>query len=171
VKKSVALLIVGGTLLFGGVAFAELKLGYVDVQRAIRDTSDGKKAYKKLKRTYNRYQRQIKKKEDAIKKFQAQLKDQAMMLTDDAKKQKAEELQKMVIEFQQTYINKQRELQGREAKVMGPIINRLVKVVQTIGQSGDYTMIFEKGDSRLLWAQPALDLTNEVIRRYNSRKK
>jgi hypothetical protein len=28
-------------------------------------------------------------------------------------------------------------------------------------------MVFEKTDSALLYAQPSLDLTNELIRRYN----
>ena len=39
-----------------------------------------------------------------------------------------------------------------------------------MGSSGDYTMIFEKTDSRIIWAQSSTDLTNEVIRRFNSGK-
>ena len=54
--------------------------------------------------------------------------------------------------------------------MMAPIIGKIVKVVQALGGSGEYTMILEKTDARILWAQPALDLTNEVIRRYNTGK-
>jgi len=42
--------------------------------------------------------------------------------------------------------------------------------VQALGSSGEYSMIFEKTDSRLIWAQASMDLTNEVIRRYNAGK-
>jgi outer membrane protein len=169
VKKSLSLIACCAAWLLSTEALAQLKLGYVDMQRAVKEIGDGKKAYKKLKRIYNRYQKQIKKKENAIKKFQQQLKDTGMMLTDEAKRQKAMEMQKMVAEFQQIYVEKQRDLQTREAKIMGPILKKLGKVVGVVGQGGDYTMIFEKADSRLLWAQPALDLTNEIIRRYNTK--
>ena len=167
-KKLLSVIACCAAWLVSTEALAELKLGFVDMQRAMQEIGDGKKAYKKLKRIYNRYQKQIKKKETAIKKFQQQLKDTGMMLTDEAKRQKAGEMQKMVAEFQQIYVEKQRDLQTREGKIMAPILKKLAKVVGVIGQGTDYTMIFEKADSRLLWAQPALDLTNEVIRRYNA---
>jgi outer membrane protein len=76
-----------------------------------------------------------------------------------------------VLEFQNLYLEKQRDLQQRESKLMSPIIGRLVKLVQQLGERGEYTMILEKNDSRILFAQQSLDLTNEVIRLYNSGKK
>jgi len=150
---------------------ADLKLGYVDMQRAVKEVEEGKRAFKKLRRTYNRYQKEIRKKEQDLKKFQEELKKQALLLTEDAKKQKGQELQRKVLEFQNLYLEKQRDLQQRESKLMSPIIGRLVKLVQQLGERGEYTMILEKNDSRILFAQQSLDLTNEVIRLYNSGKK
>ena len=45
------------------------------------------------------------------------------------------------------------------------------KVIQKIGKSGRYSLILELQDARMLYAKPHLDLTNEVIRKYNSTHK
>jgi outer membrane protein len=150
---------------------AEIKIGYVDMQRAVKEVEEGKKAFKKLKKKYNRYQKEIKAKEEEVKKFQEEIKKQSVVLTEEGKKQKAVEMQRKLLEFQNAYLEKQRDLQQREGKLMGPIINKLVRLVQEMGATGEYTIILEKTDSRLLWAQQSLDITNELIRRFNSAKK
>jgi len=170
VKKLVSMLVLAGVFLFTGTAYAELKLAYVDMQRVVKESNDGKKAFRRLKKTYTRYQKLIKKKEEEIKAFQESLKQQAMMLTEDAKKTKAQELQRRVLEFQNFYVEKQRDLQQREQKAMAPILGKIVKLVQGIGSAGEYTMVLEKSESRILFAAPSLDLTNEVIRRVNGGK-
>jgi len=169
VKKFVAMMVLGAALSWSTAAYAELKLAYVDMQRVVKESNAGKRAFRTLKKRYNRYQKEIRKKENAIKAYQESLKQQAMMLTDDAKRQKAADLQRKVLEFQNFYVEKQKDLQSREQKMMGPIITKIAKLVQTLGSGGEYTMILEKTDARILWAQPALDLTNEVIRRYNAK--
>jgi outer membrane protein len=157
-------------ILASATAGAEVKLAFVDMQRAVKEVDEGKKAFKRLKRVYNKYQKEIRNKEKEVKQFQEDLKKQSLVLTEDAKKQKAAELQRKFLEFQNMYMEKQKKLQERESKLMGPIISKLVKIVQAMGASGDYTMIFEKTDSRIIWAQASMDLTNEVIRRYNASK-
>ena len=42
------------------------------------------------------------------------------------------------------------------------------RILGKMGKSGKYTMIFEKTESSLLWAEPHLELTNELIRRFNA---
>jgi outer membrane protein len=170
-KKLVAVSVLALGAIAARAAAAELKIAYVDMQRAVKEVEEGKRAFKKLRRAFNKFQKQIRKKEEEVKRFQEDLKQQSLVLTDDAKKQKQAEFQRKLMEFQTLYLEKQKDLQQRESKLMGPIIARLVKVVQEIGQTGEYTAVFEKTDSRLLFAQPSLDLTNEVIRRYNARKK
>lgn len=160
-------------LLLASLAFPSpagaLKVAYVEMQRALRQTNDGKSAFKKLKRVYKKYQKQIRKKEKALKKLQKKLKKQALVLTQKARAAKARGLQRKFLEFQAFYMDKQKKLQKRESKLMAPIIKCLMRHVQDMGSSGDYTMIFDRADSRLVYAQPSLNLTNELIRRYNSK--
>jgi outer membrane protein len=52
---------------------------------------------------------------------------------------------------------------------MRGIIDRMAGIVREIAEADGFTMVFERNDSGLVYAPPALDLTNELIRKYNSR--
>jgi Skp family chaperone for outer membrane proteins len=77
------------------------------------------------------------------------------------------EFQNKLLELQQVFMKEQQELQSAEAKQLGAITEKMKKIVAEIGQQGGYTIILEIQDARLLFAKPHLDLTNEVIRKYN----
>jgi Skp family chaperone for outer membrane proteins len=58
------------------------------------------------------------------------------------------------------------ELQTKEAKVTGDIINRLQKIAADIGQKESYDMILER--SQVLYAPTKTDLTERVIQSFNA---
>ena len=52
--KLVSMMVLGACLLGAGVAHADLKLAYVDMQRVVKESNDGKRAFRTLKKRYNR---------------------------------------------------------------------------------------------------------------------
>ena len=62
------------------------------------------------------------------------------------------------------------EAADRERKEMEPIIGRIDEIIRTISERDGLGMVFEKRDSGLVYALAQYDLTNEVIRSYNSGK-
>ena len=66
---------------------------------------------------------------------------------------------------QQTYMRHQQDLQGKEQKETAKIFERMTKIISEIAAGENFTMIVDK--SALVFAKPHLDLTNELIRRYN----
>ena len=79
----------------------------------------------------------------------------------------AEELGQKIQELKMTFATLQRELAAEEAKLTKPILERMAKILAQIGKSEGDLVILEKNESRVLWAPAKLDLTNELIRRYN----
>lgn len=151
-------------------AFA-LKIGFVDLQRALNTVKEGQKAINRLKRLFKKMKRDLDNRQKKVKVFQEQIKKQSLVLTESAKKKKLEEYRKMLIELQQTYIEKQRKINTMERKMKRPILNKMGLILQKIGNRENFTMIFEKTESSILFAQSHLDLTNQLIRMYNARKK
>jgi hypothetical protein len=45
-------------------------------------------------------------------------------------------------------------------------VHDLAQVIRTVGERGNYTMVFEKGS--ILWGSPSIDITDQVIRNYNA---
>jgi outer membrane protein len=89
-------------------------------------------------------------------------------MSEDARRKAQEDLDQKVIEVGRLYQKLQKELGEKEQLALKGIFARMNNIIQSIAEAENLTMVFEKSDSTLLYAQPSLDLTNELIRRYNT---
>ena len=160
-------LIVLAALSFSHVAFAQAKLAVVDLQRALEETDEGKKAKAKLKSDFDKKQKELDDKQEELKKMKDDFDKKASILKDDAKQAKAKELQDRFIELQQTYQRLQQDLAKREQEATSGIFRKLQTVVSAIAEKERFDVVLEKSTSAV-WSKPELDITNEVIRRYNA---
>ena len=75
--------------------------------------------------------------------------------------------QKAFVELQTTYVEYQRELAQKEAKLTKGILERMAGILQRMGQRDGYTMIVERNEGGVMWVPANLDVTDELIQRYN----
>ena len=150
-------------------SFAEdIKLGYVDVSRALGETDDGRKAKASLKKIFDQKQKEIDEQQEDLKKSVDDLdKKRTLMPADKVREQEAE-LQQRIQKIQQTYMRHQQDLQAKEQEATGKIVERMNRIIQKIAASESFTMIFDRQQGGVVYAKPHLDLTNELIRRYNA---
>jgi len=144
-----------------------MKLAYVDVQRAIQETDEGKAARTRLKGEFDQRRAQIDRKSADLEKMQQEYEKQAPVLSDEAKRKKQEEFQKAVIEARKSAGDLQEDMSRQEQQAMAAILQRLTQVVAEIAERESLTYVMDKGT--LLYAPAAADITNEVVRRYNDR--
>jgi outer membrane protein len=144
-----------------------LKIGYVDVQRAIQDVEEGRAARTRLKNEYDSRKAQLDKKSADLERMQQEYEKQAPVLSDDAKRKKQEEFQKALVEARKSAGELQEEMNRQEQQAMASILQRLQQVVADIAERESFTFVMDKGT--LLYAPQAADVTNEVVRRYNDR--
>ncbi len=144
-----------------------VKIGYVDVQRAVQEVEEGKAARTRLKAELEKKRADLDQKRATLEKMKTDYDKQAPVLSDDAKKKKQEELQKAFIEAQNQASEMQEELSGKEQEAMSSISKRLLQVVAEVSDRENFTFVLDK--AALLYAPAASDVTNEVVRRYNER--
>ncbi len=163
------------TLAFGFVGIrAEAKepvLGYVHLQRAILEVEEGKRAKEALRKTFEKKQQALSKREKELKSLQAAIEKESVVKDDAATKQRKLEFQNKLLELQQVFVKEQQALQSLEQKELANITKKMRGVIRQIGTEGKYTLILEIQESRLLYAKAHLDVTNEVIRKYNAKYK
>ena len=156
-------------VLVGSSALAEeLKLGYVDLQRALSETEDGRKAKANLKKIFDQKQKELDEQQDEIKKAAEDLEKKRTLLPADKVHDKEAELQAKVQKVQQAYLRHQQELQSKEQEATSKIFERMNKILGKIALSENFTMILDKTQGGIVFAKPSLDLTNDLIRRYNA---
>jgi len=149
------------------LAAAQVKLGFVDFQRAITEVDEGKAAKAQLKKDFDEKQKQLDLKTDEIKKLQADFDKQAMVMSAEAKAAKGADLDRRKLEVQEFFMKLQQDLSTRERDAMRGIFDKMQGVVREIADADGLAVVLDR--SALVYAQPALDVTNELIRKYNAR--
>jgi outer membrane protein len=145
----------------------EVKIGFVDLRRALGETEDGKKARSTLKRDFDKKQKELDEQQEEIKKAAEDLKKKSTLLPAETVRQKETELQERIAKVQQTYMRHQQDLASKEEEATAPIVERLQRIIAKIAAAENFTAVLDKS-AGVVFAKPHLDLTNEVIRRFNA---
>lgn len=155
----------------GNVFAAEAKIGYVDLQKALNLSEAGKTAKQQIEKKVKDYEQQINQRKEELKKAKDDLEKQALLLSEDARSSKEREYQQKLKDFQRFTKDIQDELQQRDNDFTHKILDDLIKVVAEIGKKEKYTVILEKNQSSLVYADPAIDMTDQVIKEFNRQQK
>ena len=145
-----------------------IKIGYVDMERALNETEDGKQAKSKLQGMFKEKQNELDRRQEEFKKAKDEYDKQKVMLKPDVQQKREKDLQDRFVELQAVYVKLQKELAQSEAEATKDIFARLQRIISKVADKEGFAIVLEKSESRILWAKPSLDLTNEIIRGYNS---
>jgi outer membrane protein len=160
-----------GCLLLAAPAFAENKLGFVDLQKALNQSEAGKVATEKMKKMVQDFQVQVDAKEKELKKLKEDLDKQRLLLSKEALEVKERDLQQKLREAQRFATDKEEELQKQEDSLTKQIIDDLKRIVDSIGEKEGYAFIFAPVEPVVLYADDKIDLTDAVIKAYDASKK
>ena len=86
-----------------------------------------------------------------LRELQKSLEQQKAFMKEDVRKQKEQNSSGKGAKM--TFAKLQKELAAEEAKLTRGIIQRMGGILADIGKRDNYTMILEKSESRILWAQ------------------
>src|SRR2546430_13957787 len=103
-----------------------MKIGYVDVQRAVQEVEEGKAARGRLQAELQQKRGDLEKKRADLEKMRVDYDKQAPVLSDDAKRQRQEQLQKAVVVAQTAASQKPAQPSGKEQATTHTISKALV---------------------------------------------
>lgn len=175
--RCVKAMILVSVFLFGGVVLADankavgLKIGYVDMNKALISTKAGQKADQQLQSEYKKKQKELGAKEEDLKTMVQNLKKQAMVISDEVRAQKERALYEEQLKFQKLVAESNVAIQKKEMSLKEPILEKLREVIDDIAEKEKYDFILQKADITILWAKPQFDLTDQVVKTFDSMKK
>lgn len=149
-------------------AQARLKIGVVNIQRAVGETKEGKQAEADLKRLKGKLESTLNRKLKEFYATEKKLREAWAVLKDAERRKRADESRRRMEMLQKEYVGAERELMQRKTKVMLKITRKLNKVIGKVAKRDKYDYIF--ANAAVLWAPRHVDLTNQVIRLYNGGK-
>lgn len=148
-------------------AQAAEKYAVIDIQRAMLECDEGKAISTQLQAEMNEKQGQLNAKQKEFKAAAEDFEKQASLLNDQTKQQKGAELDKRREDLEKMYMQLQQELAQKEQEATKGIAQKMRAVVKEISDASGIQLVVDSGT--VVWAHPGLDLTNEAIRKYNTK--
>jgi len=153
-------------------AFAEMKIAYVNLQKALNDSAAGAQAKSEIAAQAKEYETEFKIKQDTFLKLKNELEKQGALLSDVAKAEKLKEYQTQIAALQKFQNEARRKLQQEDEKQTQAILKELSDILRKFGKDGNYSMIIEKSEGGLIYvADDMIDLTVQLIEAYDESKK
>ncbi|HUP56190.1 MAG TPA: OmpH family outer membrane protein [Bdellovibrionota bacterium] len=149
----------------------EMKIGTVDMQKALQSVDAGKKAKAALEKEFNAKKKEVQTEEQSIRKAGEELEKQSLVMNDEAKNKKRGELQARIMKLQQSTAQSQAELQEKERNLTKPIIDKLRAIIADMAKSKGYAVVLEKNENTVLFSHEKDDLTQAVIESFNKQNK
>ncbi len=174
-KKILVIIIIGMCIFASGIptkasAADTVKIGIIDLLRALNESEAGKKAKADLEALIKSKQTSIDERGKKIETLKSDLEKQAALISAEAKKAKEEELERLIRDYQRIVADSQAEVQKREGELTGEILKDLRNVINTVAQEEGYSLILEKAEGLVLYASKNFDITDKITKKYDESK-
>ncbi len=177
IRKITGLMLVALLLLPAAARAAEFKYGIIDMQRALNDTDEGKKALGRLKTRLETENSVLKSKQDELRKLEEELNKQGYMLSESARSEKELKYRKLREDFEKYRESKSMEFAQQQKEATEAILKKLMVVVDTYAKDQHLDMILESSarsqgmPGSVVWYDPKKDVTDAIISLYNKTAK
>ena len=149
-------------------ARADLKVGVVDMQRALNECDAGKKARDQVKAKFEKAQDQLKRQREELDRMREDYDKKAVVLKEEERRNLEKDLENRSLEFKRKYEDFQRDLKRTDSELTAGIVDELYALVRDYGQKHGFSLVLEASNGALLYNDKTSDITDDIIKLYNS---
>lgn len=156
-------------LAFATTAFAEMKVGVINVEQIIATSTKGKQAKARIDQKMKGIEAKMQKMQSDLERFQADMQKQSMALSKDAQAKKLQEYRSKLMAFEQLRKQSQEDFSNAQKQIVEPVVSLLVKTTQQYAKKNGYDLILN-AKTTVLFATKKMDLTSEILKAFNAAK-
>jgi outer membrane protein len=153
----------------GAPAFAQSKVGIVNVQAAIVGTKDGQKAAGELQTRTAPKQKTLEAAQGEIQSLQAQLSKGSNTMSEEQRLKLTRDIDQKTKSFQRQYEDAKAEFDSDEQKVLQELGQRMMAVIDKYAKDNSFTMIMDVSSPQnpVIYAADSIDVTKQIIELYD----
>jgi Skp family chaperone for outer membrane proteins len=144
------------------------KYAFVNIQRVAAESGQGKSLSSRVQALNAQKLTELNEKNKALQASQQKLDSGASVLSDTARAQLEKDIDRQQTEIQRFTDDAQKEVQDLQTELQGEFQQKLGPVIQQVAQERKLEILFSALDAGIIWADAGLDLTSEVIRRFDA---
>ena len=156
-----------------GLSDDTLRVAVMNQQTVVEQSKAGKRAFEELKAYSVTRQKIINADDLELKELQQAIQDGK--LSDSAKQEKQSQFQVKLEVYQRRITDFNREIQQKQREMVAEYSKKVQAAAQVVGEKNGFAAVIDKGSEAALkiviYHQPALDLTDQVVKEFDRQNK
>jgi len=170
--RKTAPLIILFVLVIAGAAYAQqvTKIATVDSQKAFGDSVEGKRAMAQLQDKGTKIKADIQKMDDSIRLLENRMNTGRLTMTNEALIALQADIDKKTTDRKRYEEDASRDAQQLQANLIQRIRVEMVAIIEALAKEKGLELVLDTTTSGVITASPTIDITDEVIKRYDASK-
>ncbi len=143
------------------------KIAYVNIQLVASESVEGKAATDKVGALNQSKLEELQVMNTELQTAQQKLEQEITVLSVTARAEQQKQIERMQVDIQRFTEDAQAEVQGLQVDLQEEFQQKLMPVIAQVASERELYMVFSQLDSGLVWADTGLDITSDVIRRFD----
>jgi len=146
------------------------KVAYVVLQRIANESADGRVATTRIQAMQQKKAAELNEKNKQLQTMQARLEKEGSVMSASAAADLQKNIEKLNLEVQRFTQDAQAEVQELQQQLQQEFQQRLEPVLAQVASDMGLQFVFNGPDAGLVWADAALDISAEVIKKLDAAK-
>lgn len=146
----------------GGPALAQSKVGFVSLERILREAPAAQRAQKKLELEFSKRGQELAKTAEQLKKLQEDLDRNSVTMSESDRQKREREFGELNRDFQRKQREFNEDLAQRRNQELSEVIQRANLAVKRIAEAENLDVVLQ--NEQVVWASPRIDITDKVIK-------
>lgn len=144
------------------------KVGVIEVQRIVQDSAVGKESLARIQKVSAAKQEDLTKRQTELRDLEKRIQEQGKSLSEEAMEKLQKDYQQKALDLKRFQDDAQRELEELQRRELTELEKKVLPVIETVSKELGYSLVFNKFQSGLLYADDAVDITAAVIQKFNT---
>ena len=140
---------------------AELKIGYVQVDKILQEAPQTAESGKKLEREFSPRSLELDKMQKQIRDIENTLDKEGVTISETERRNKERDVANQKIEFQRKQRELREDINLRKNEELASLQDRINKAVQTVSETDGYDLVVYGG---VAYASKKIDVTDKVLK-------
>ena len=158
-------------IVFTGSVFAAdvAKIGVVNFERVLKESSAGKLTQKNLKEKFKELQKKLDTEKQDVEKMALALEREALVLSPEKKRARQREIEDRANDLKRMNQDFTQEFQLMQNKRINEIQKDVFEIANTMGKAQGFLLIIERKTAGVIYMPAQVDITDQVIKEYNAK--
>jgi outer membrane protein len=143
------------------VSAAELKVGYVQVDKILQEAPQTAESGKKLEKEFSPRTQELDRLQKQIKDIETSLDKDSLTLSETDRRNKERDASNLKIEFQRKQRELREDVNMRKNEELGALQDRINKAVTSVSEAEGYDLVVYGG---VAYASKKIDITDKVLK-------